>query len=197
MTSAAQIYLASQSPRRRALLRQIGVRFRVLVPDVNEAPLPRETPEAYVLRIARIKAEVTWMRICERRMKPYPVLAADTAVILGRHILGKPATDAAARGMLKALSGRTHRVLTTIAIAYENRVQLATSVSKVKFRRLSDEEITHYVASGEPHDKAGGYGIQGLAAAFIAHIEGSYSGVMGLPLFETARLLKTFGIQVL
>lgn len=197
MSSAVQIYLASQSPRRRALLQQIGVRFRVLVPDVNEAPLARETPEAYVARIARIKAEVTWMRIAERRMKLHPVLAADTAVILGRHILGKPATDVAAQAMLRALSGRTHRVLTTIAMAYEHRLHLATSVSKVKFRRLSEAEITHYVASGEPHDKAGGYGIQGMAAAFIARIEGSYSGVMGLPLFETARLLKTYGVQVL
>jgi len=192
-----QVYLASQSPRRRALLQQIGVRFRVLAADVNESPLPRETPEDYVLRIARIKAEVAWMRVAERRMQPHPVLAADTAVILGRQILGKPATDAAARAMLQALSGRSHRVLTSVAIAQENRLKLATSETRVKFRRLSDAEIAHYVASGEPHDKAGGYGIQGLAASFIARIEGSYSGVMGLPLFETARLLKTFGIAVL
>jgi septum formation protein len=192
-----QVYLASQSPRRRALLQQIGVRFRVLAADVNESPLPRETPEDYVLRIARIKAEVAWMRVAERRMQPHPVLAADTAVILGRQILGKPATDAAARAMLQALSGRSHRVLTSVAVAQENRLKLATSESRVKFRRLSDAEIAHYVASGEPHDKAGGYGIQGLAACFIARIEGSYSGVMGLPLFETARLLKTFGIAVL
>jgi septum formation protein len=192
-----QVYLASQSPRRRELLQQIGVRFRVLTPDVNESPLPRETPEDYVARIARIKAEVAWMRIAERRMQPYPVLAADTAVILGRKILGKPATDAAARTMLQDLSGRSHRVLTSVAVAFENRLKLATSETRVKFRRLSADEIAHYVASGEPHDKAGGYGIQGLAATFIAHIEGSYSGVMGLPLFETARLLKTFGIAVL
>lgn len=192
-----QVYLASQSPRRRELLQQIGVRFRVLVPDVNEAALLRETPEDYVARIARIKAEVTWMRVAERRMQPHPVLAADTAVILGRQILGKPATDAAARNMLQALSGRSHRVLTSVAIAHENRLKLATSETRVKFRRLSSDEIAHYVASGEPHDKAGGYGIQGLAASFIARIEGSYSGVMGLPLFETARLLKTFGIAVL
>jgi len=192
-----QVYLASQSPRRRELLQQIGVRFRVLAADVNESPLPRETPEDYVLRIARIKAEVAWMRVAERRMQPHPVLAADTAVILGRQILGKPATDAAARVMLQALSGRSHRVLTSVAIAQENRLKLATSETRVKFRRLSDAEIAHYVASGEPHDKAGGYGIQGLAASFIARIEGSYSGVMGLPLFETARLLKTFGIAVL
>lgn len=197
MAPTIQIYLASQSPRRRALLQQIGVRFRVLVPEVNEAPLPRETPEDYVMRIARIKAEAIWMRVATRRMQPRPVLAADTAVILGRHILGKPGTDAAARTMLQTLSGRSHRVLTSVAVAYENRLKLVTSVTRVKFRRVSDDEIVRYVASGEPHDKAGGYGIQGLAAVFIARIEGSYSGVMGLPLFETARLLQHFGVQKL
>ena len=197
MTTAVQLYLASQSPRRRELLQQIGVRFRVLTPHVDEDPLPRETPESYVARIASSKAEVTWERVRARRMRPYPVLAADTAVILGRNILGKPATTAAAKDMLRALSGRSHQVLTTIAIAHENRMKLATAVSKVKFRRLSELEITRYVASGEPQDKAGSYAIQGLAASFITRLEGSYSGVMGLPLFETARLLKFFGVQVL
>ena len=197
MATGVQIYLASQSPRRQELLQQIVVAYRVLAPDINEARLPREAPEVYVARMARIKAEITWIRICARRMKPYPVLAADTAVVLGRNILGKPANDEAAQNMLQALSGRTHRVLTTIAIRYEKRLQLATSISKVKFRRLSDAEITRYVATGEPKDKAGGYAIQGLAATFIAHIEGSYTGVMGLPLFETAGLLKKFGVQVL
>lgn len=197
MATAVQIYLASQSPRRRGLLRQIGVRFRVLAPDVNEMPMLHEAPEAYVARIARIKAEVTWARICKQRMKPYPVLAADTSVILGRRIFGKPATNAAAQEMLQALSGRTHQVLTSVVMVQERRVQLMSSVSKVKFRRLSDLEIARYIASGESRDKAGGYAIQGLAAAFIARLEGSYSGVMGLPLFETTRLLKTFGVQVL
>lgn len=197
MTAAVQLYLASQSPRRRELLRQIGVRFRVLAPYVDEAPLPRETPESYVARVARAKAEAAWARLSARRMQPHPVLAADTAVILGRRILGKPATKVAAEDMLRALSGRSHQVLTTIAIAHENRMKLATSVSKVKFRRLSELEITRYVASGEPQDKAGSYAIQGLAASFIVRLEGSYSGVMGLPLYETARLLKFFGIQVL
>lgn len=197
MTTAVQLYLASQSPRRRELLRQIGVRFRVLVPHVDEAPLARELPESYVTRIARSKAEAAWAQVSTRRMQPYPVLAADTAVILGRRILGKPASNAAAQNMLRALSGRSHEVLTTIAIAHENRMKMLTSVSKVKFRRLSELEITRYIASGEPQDKAGSYAIQGLAASFIARLEGSYSGVMGLPLFETARLLKTFGVQVL
>jgi septum formation protein len=197
ISATIQIYLASQSPRRRELLKQIGVKFRVLTPDVNEAALPRETPAAYVERIARIKAEAAWMRIAERRMARRPVLAADTAVVLGRRILGKPGSDTEAKAMLKALSGRTHQVLTAVALAHENKLKLATAISAVTFRRLAPNEIAHYVASGEPHDKAGAYGIQGLAATFIARIEGSYSGVMGLPLFETANLLKTFGIPVL
>ena len=197
MTAAVQLYLASQSPRRQTLLAQIGVDFHVLVPEVNETAWARETARNYVARIARAKASVSWMRICADSMPRYPVLAADTAVMVGRRIFGKPMTDEAAQEMLKTLSGRTHQVLTAIAITYENRMQIATSVSSVKFRRLSDAEITRYVASGEPQDKAGGYAVQGLAAAFIARLEGSYSGVMGLPLFETARLLKTFGIPVL
>lgn len=197
MVSAPQLYLASQSPRRRELLKQIGVKFRVLAPDVNEAPLPREAPDSYVERIARIKAEVAWARIIERRRARHPVLAADTAVVLGRRILGKPANGAEAHAMLKALSGRTHQVLTAVAVAHESQLRLATSITAVTFRRLAPSEIAYYVASGEPYDKAGAYGIQGLAASFIARIEGSYSGVMGLPLFETVNLLKTFGIQVL
>ena len=175
----------------------MGVRFRVLVPEVNETPLPNEAAEAYVARIACLKATAAWRRVDTQRMKPYPVLAADTAVIMGRRILGKPATARAAQTMLKSLSGRTHRVLTAVAVAHENRLRLTTSDTRVKFRRLTDEDIARYVETREPYDKAGGYAIQGVAAIFIAHIEGSYSGVMGLPLFETARLLKTFGIQVL
>ena len=197
MASPVQIYLASQSPRRRELLTQIGVNFRVLAPDVDEDTLPREAPGDYVQRIARIKAEVTWSRIVAQHRTPRPILAADTAVILGRRILGKPADDTEARAMLQALSGRTHQVVTAVAVTYEKKIKLVTSATDVTFRRLAADEIACYVASGEPHDKAGGYGIQGLAATFIARIEGSYSGVMGLPLFETANLLKTFGIPVL
>lgn len=197
MTAATQIYLASQSPRRRELLQQIGIKFRVLVPDVNETPLPREVPADYVERIARIKAEVTWMRVVERRMKRHPVLAADTAVILGRRILGKPQSDAEATSMLQALSGRTHQVISAVAMVHEGKIKLLRSESAVTFRRLAPGEISQYVLSGEPQDKAGAYAIQGLAAAFISRIDGSYSGVMGLPLFETARLLKSFGVQVL
>lgn len=197
MSTTTQIYLASQSPRRRELLQQIGIKFRVLVPDVNELALPREAPAEYVERIARIKAEVAWMRVMERRMKRHPVLAADTAVILGRHILGKPQSDAEAAAMLQALSGRTHCVITAVAMAFEGKLKLTCSETAVTFRRLAPSEIAQYVASGEPRDKAGAYAIQGFAAAFISRIDGSYSGVMGLPLFETARALKSFGIQVL
>ena len=194
MKAAPQIYLASQSPRRRELLEQIGIRFRVLIPDVNEEALPREAPADYVERIARMKAEAAWSRVVTRRMRRQPVLAADTAVILGRRILGKPRSRAEAAAMLQALSGRTHQVITAVALAFERKLKLVRADSRVTFRRLSAEEITHYVQSGEPLDKAGAYAIQGIAATFISRIEGSYSGVVGLPLFETSRLLKTFGV---
>ena len=197
MASTIQLYLASQSPRRRDLLKQVGVKFRVLVPDVDEEPLPREAPTAYVERIARLKAEVTWNRLVAQVHTLRPVLAADTAVILGRRIFGKPADDADACATLRALSGRTHQVVTTVAMSYEKKIKLLTSTTAVTFRRLAADEIARYVASGEPRDKAGAYGIQGLPATFIARIEGSYSGVMGLPLFETAKLLKTFGIYAI
>jgi septum formation protein len=196
MSGAAQIYLASQSPRRRELLDQLGIRHRVLVPDVNEAALPKESPAEYVRRIARIKAEVTAMRVSERRMKDLPVLAADTAVVLGRRILGKPVGEAEAAAMLARLSGKRHRVLTAVVIVFQGKLAAALSETLVEFRRMSGADIEAYVATGEPMDKAGGYGIQGRAAAFIRRIEGSYSGVMGLPLFETARLLGKFGIRI-
>ncbi len=197
MASTIHLYLASQSPRRRELLKQIGVKFRVLAPNVDEDPLPREAPTAYVERIARLKAEVAWRRLVAQGRALRPVLAADTAVILGRRIFGKPADDADACAILRALSGRTHQVVTTVAVSYEKKIKLLTSTTAVTFRRLAADEIARYLASGEPQDKAGAYGIQGRAASFVARIEGSYSGVMGLPLFETATLLKTFGIQTL
>jgi septum formation protein len=194
MSAKPLLYLASQSPRRRELLQQLGIAHRVLVPDVNEALLPRETPEDYVRRLARIKAEVTAMRVQEGRMKALPVLAADTSVILGRRILGKPANAKEAAAMLGALSGKTHHVLTAVALVFQGKLAVALSDTAVRFRRLSANEIASYVATGEPLDKAGAYGIQGRAAAFIKQIDGSYSGVMGLPLFETAQLLNKFGI---
>ena len=197
MASTIHLYLASQSPRRRELLKQIGVKFRVMAPNVDEEPLPREAPTAYVERIARLKEEVAWRRLVAQGRALRPVLAADTAVILGRRIFSKPADDADACAILRALSGRTHQVVTTVAVSYEKKIKLLTSITAVTFRRLAADEIARYLASGEPHDKAGAYGIQGRAASFVARIEGSYSGVMGLPLFETATLLKTFGIQIL
>lgn len=196
MSRAAAIYLASQSPRRGELLDQLGIRHRVLVPDVNEAVLPKETPEDYVRRLARIKAEVAAMRMRERRMKELPVLAADTSVILGRRILGKPASGDDAAAMLRALSGKTHRVLTAVAVVFQGKLAVALSDTAVRFRRLNAREIAAYVATGEPLDKAGAYAIQGRAAAFIKQIDGSYSGVMGLPLYETAQLLGKFGISI-
>lgn len=195
MTAATQIYLASQSPRRRELLQQIGIKFRVLVPDVDECPLAREAPADYVARIAQMKAEAAWAQIVARRMKRQPVLAADTAVIVGRRILGKPRSHDEAAAMLQALSGRSHQVITTVAVAFERKLKLAHSITTVTFRRLAPDEIAQYVRSGEPLDKAGAYAIQGRAATFISRIEGSYSGVMGLPLFETSRILKSFGVQ--
>lgn len=191
-----RIYLASRSPRRRELLAQIGVAFEVIAADVNETPLPNEGPMAYVRRITRIKAEVGWMRMAESGLTRRPVLAADTTVVLGRRILGKPADAADAAEMLKTLSGSRHRVLTAVAVVFEERLELALSSTVVHFRELSDDEIRRYVATGEPMGKAGAYGIQGRAAAFVARIEGSYSGVMGLPLYETAQLLTQFGLRI-
>ncbi len=194
--SPARIYLASQSPRRRALLDQLGVPHRVVVPEVNERALPREAPEDYVRRLARLKAEVGAMRVLEAGLPPLPVLAADTAVVLGRRILGKPENDGEAAAMLARLSGRRHRVLTAVAVVFQGKLSLALSDTLVVFRRLEPEEIEAYVATGEPRDKAGAYGIQGRAAAFVRRIEGSHSGVVGLPLFETARLLRKVGIRI-
>lgn len=193
---APLVYLASASPRRRELLHQLGIAHRVLMPDVNEAPLPRETPEQQVRRLARIKAEVGAMRVLERGLAPLPVLAADTVVVLGRRVLGKPADAQEAAAWLARLSGRRHRVLTAVAVMFRGKLQLALSETQVVFRRLTPAEIEAYVASGEPLDKAGAYGIQGRAAAFVRRIEGSYTGVMGLPLFETARLLQKVGIRI-
>lgn len=195
-----KIYLASRSPRRRELLKQIGVSFEVLVlrekpgrgPDVDESQLEGEMPEAYVRRVSRAKVDVGWDRILQRRLRPFPVLAADTVVCIGAEILGKPADRADAVRMLRLLSGREHRVLTAVALRFDQRADIALSESRVRFCALAEAEIEAYVASGEPTDKAGAYAIQGRAAAFITELNGSYSGVMGLPLYETAQLLKNF-----
>ena len=186
------IYLASGSPRRRELLQQIGVPFRVVGTSVDEAVRPGEVPAAYVERLAADKADAGWA--ASRDEADVPVLAADTAVVLGGKVLGKPADRRDAEDMLRQLSGRTHEVLTAIALLTVNGLESRISRSEVTFRSLAAEEIRDYWETGEPADKAGAYAIQGRAAIFIADLRGSYSGVMGLPLFETAELLSKAGV---
>ena len=199
------IYLASRSPRRRELLTQMGVKFEPLLfregaradADTDEAVRPGESPDDYVRRVTRMKAEAAWQRVVMRKgLQRKPVLSADTTVALGDEILGKPADRADAERILGTLSGTRHRVLTAVALAFEERFEMAVSESLVTFAPLDAERIAAYVQSGEPFDKAGAYAIQGRAGAFAERIEGSYSGIMGLPLFETAGLLRKFGIVV-
>jgi len=205
LISDKKIYLASRSPRRRELLAQIGVGFELLLlrddlargMDVDESPLPGENPHDYVLRVSHAKAEVGWLRVQQRRLPHFPVLAADTAVVLNGRIMGKPANRDAAMEMLLALSGKRHEVLTAVAVANAGRIEQKLSASIVQFGKLTNHAVRRYAMTGEPLDKAGAYAIQGHAAAFIEKIEGSYSGVMGLPLYETAELLASFGIEVL
>jgi septum formation protein len=189
------IYLASTSPRRSALLRQIFVPHQILVPNIDESRLPSEQPADYVTRLACAKAQRVWERLTTDQRRP--VLAADTAVALGAaaddEIFGKPHDRAAGVAMLQRLSGRTHQVFTAVALFNAGAVQHALSVTEVGFRSLSAGECQAYWNSGEPQDKAGGYAVQGLAAAFITRLNGSYSGVMGLPLEETAQLLMQVG----
>ena len=200
-----RIYLASRSLRRQELLKQIGVNFELLLlretlprgADIDETPLPDELPADYACRIARTKTETGWAQLIQRKAPLLPVLAADTVVSLERRIFGKPENSAHAEEMLTMLSGRTHQVLTAIAMAELDRVRVHLSITSVKFRDISKHEIRTYLANNETHDKAGAYAIQGAAAVFIANISGSYSGVMGLPLFETAQLLKEFGVEIL
>jgi septum formation protein len=189
------LYLASASPRRRELLAQAGIRARVEVADVPEDIHPGEAPEVYVLRVALAKAEAVRARLPADDV--HPVLAADTAVVIDNEVLGKPRDRQDGLAMLSQLSGRTHHVYTGVALVdATGEAHSRLSVSAVSFRALSDAECAAYWASGEPADKAGGYGIQGRAALFIERLEGSYSGVMGLPLFETAELLRESGIDV-
>lgn len=195
------IYLASQSPRRRQLLGQIGVRHELLLPEPHEdaealeAVRRGEAPRAYVERVTLAKLEAARRRLRERGLPAAPILCSDTTVALGRRILGKPADAAEARAMLAALAGREHRVLTAVAVGTARREELALSVSRVRFAPLSPAEIEAYVASGEPMGKAGAYAIQSQAAAWVSHIAGSYSSIMGLPLFETAQLLRRFKLR--
>jgi septum formation protein len=186
------VYLASGSPRRRELLKQIGVSFRVVTAAVDESVRLAESPPAYVLRLAAAKAEAGWET--SRDSSHVPVLAADTAVVLDGRILGKPADGQDALELLGRLSGRTHEVLTAVALRTAGGLQSRISRSEVTFRSIAAGEARAYWETGEPSDKAGAYAIQGLGAIFIADLRGSYSGVMGLPLFETAELLSNAGL---
>jgi septum formation protein len=199
-----RIYLASRSPRRRDLLKQVGVPFELLLlredlrrgVDVDETPLADESAGVYVLRIARLKAEMAVRQIAYRNLPQKPVLAADTTVVFDGEIIGKPDDAEHAARMLRALSGREHQVLTAVAVALREQVETQISVSSVWFRELSDAEVRRYCASGEPLDKAGAYAIQGRAGAFVTRITGSYTGIMGLPLAETVELLQKFSVPL-
>ncbi len=190
------VYLASQSPRRRQLLEQIGVRYELLLPSPDEDAealellLPGEAPLTYVKRVTQLKLEAAMARLRARNLPKGPVLCADTTVALGREVLGKPENTQDALRILKKLSGNTHRVLTAVAIGDGKRRVSSVSISTVTFASMTPSQLKAYVASGESMGKAGAYGVQGLAAAHISAIKGSYTGIMGLPLFETAALLQ-------
>ena len=186
------LFLASQSPRRRQLLEQIGIRFEVLDVDVPEQRVPDESPAHYVSRVARDKARAGLALVAGKAGAV--VLGADTEVVLDDRVFGKPADAAEAAAMLAALSGRTHRVVSVVWCVRAGSEASEVSISEVRFGSLDAAVIADYVATGEPYGRAGAYAIQGRAAAFVEHLAGSYSGVMGLPLFETARLLGRFGI---
>ena len=199
MSSSDFIYLASQSPRRRELLTQIGVAHELLLPTPDEdaesleVVLAGEAPDSYVQRVTALKLIAARARLTRAGGQNRPILCADTTVAMGDEILGKPEDANDAQRMLRALSGQTHRVFTAIAIGWGDTTAQACCESHVTFAAMSDAEIADYVASGESMGKAGAYGVQGRAAAFIARIEGSYSGIMGLPLFETAQALREVG----
>ena len=200
-----RLYLASRSPRRRELLHQIGIDFDTVVfrdgmradLETDETPLVNEDPVLYVVRIARAKALHGLKIVEERRLPMRPVLSADTTLEFEGEIIGKPTDMADATRILKGLSGQTHRVLTGVAINHLGHIEYLLSTSEVRFRVIDDEEIRHYVMSGEPMDKAGAYGIQGRAGMFVAHLAGSYTGVMGLPVCETGELPKKLGFRPL
>lgn len=200
------IYLASQSPRRRQLLEQLGVRHELLLPNAPgdeaedaeaiEAVLPGEAPATYVERVTGLKLDAAVARRARRGLAPAPILCSDTTVALGRAIYGKPDDAADAARMLAELAGREHRVLTAVALQVGPKRLAALSVSRVTFAPMTAAQISAYVATGEPLGKAGAYGIQGRAAAYVRHLSGSYSGIMGLPMYETAQLLRAAGFPV-
>lgn len=195
------IYLASQSPRRRQLLEQLGCRHELLLPDTEEDTesmervLPGEAPATYVQRVTLLKLDAAQLRLARRGLPPAPVLCSDTTVAWGRQIYGKPESAQDALRMLSELAGKTHRVLTAVAMADGPQREMRMNESHVTFAPLSGDALRAYVATGEPLGKAGAYAVQGRAAAFIERISGSYSGIMGLPLFETAQLLGRFDVR--
>ena len=190
------VYLASRSPRRVELLAQIGIHCEILPADIDESAHLDESPTEYVMRLAGQKAQAC-LQHPQVISKPMPVIGADTTVELNGMILGKPDNDQDAKAMLQALSGQIHQVHTAVALAWQGQVKTLLSTTRVSMMPLSDAQIDAYVHTGEPRDKAGSYGIQGLAGAWITHIDGSYTGVMGLPVYETASLLRTHGLMVI
>lgn len=199
-----RLFLASRSPRRRELLTQIGVQFDTVVfrdhpredKELDESARANETPVDYVQRVARAKADHGWDIVSWRKLVTQPVLAADTTLEFDGQIIGKPVDENDAKAILRRLSGNTHRVLTAVSVAFDGRVESILSTSEVRFGVIDEAAIRAYVASGEPMDKAGAYGIQGHAGLFVENLVGSYTGVMGLPLYETGVLLKRFGYPV-
>ena len=192
-----QIYLASRSPRRRQLLKQIGVNFEMRPVSIDETLEKGEAPADYVCRMARAKAEQGWLSLMQRKLPLRPLLAADTVVVFRGKIIGKPDNLAHGRKMLSTLSGQTHKVLTAVAVVAKDKIQESLSTTTIRFRDISQSEITSYLNGTESHDRAGSYAMQGRAAIFIIKISGSYSGALGLPIFETAQLLEKFNIKIL
>jgi septum formation protein len=196
------VYLASQSPRRRQLLEQLGVAYELLLPapdedaEALEAVLPHEAPLAYVQRVTQLKLDAALQRLQDRNLPLAPVLCSDTTVALGRAILGKPLDHQDAERILATLSGKTHRVLTAVALGTVQARRQAVSISRVTFAPMTPEQIHGYAVTGEPMGKAGAYAVQGRAAAYISRLSGSYSGIMGLPMYETAQLLLAFGFKL-
>ncbi|SCK10666.1 nucleoside triphosphate pyrophosphatase [Vogesella sp. LIG4] len=194
--SPSRLYLASGSPRRREILEGLGLHLERIHADIDESVLPGEAAVAYTERLAREKAAAGWKVVSDCGLPPFPLLAADTTVVQDGEIFGKPADADDARRMLRAFSGRSHQVVTSVAVRLGDELQLATSITEVTFKPLGEDEIQRYIDSREPFDKAGAYGIQGKAAVFVARIEGSYTAVVGLPVYETAQLLGKFGFQL-
>ena len=196
------VYLASQSPRRRQLLEQLGIRYELLLPDSTEdaealeVVLKNETPTAYVKRVTNLKLDAAVARLKRQQLQPAPILCSDTTVALGRIIYGKPNDKKDAKRMLTTLSGHSHRVLTAVAVQSGRKRFDALSTSKVTFDEMTQKQINAYVSTGEPFGKAGAYAVQGRAALYITRIDGSYSGIMGLPIRETALLLQAVGIKL-